>query len=405
MVMALARQGKISVGVIVACCLLHACDGYDHKLIEPPAQEMTSPVSGGGGGGGEPKGSGGRGNDPDGTGGTPATQPRCGNGVLDDGELCDTSIAEDKPGACPTKCEDAAKCVPRGVSGTRCQAQCVVLTPTCMGGDGCCSGNCTQDNDSDCSPLCGDGMVQASKGETCDPGTGEEDDAGMMSAPKGVPCKTQADCDDHDACTTDVLTGSEQNCNADCSHAPITDAMNGDGCCPKDNPDVNANNDTDCQPMCGNNVHEGDEECDGGDGCTTDCKLKNTPEQMECLSKFVRNSDACETCLCLNCTKQVLDCRSSGSASRDTQCSNVIECASDKNCAGSVCLCGSYYDPNNALACLAGQDGPCKSEVQMAAGTTDPIAIDGQRQDNTTAVGRAAIVSECGLKQCAMVCP
>jgi hypothetical protein len=345
------------------------------------------------------------GNDPDGSGGAPA-QPRCGNGVLDDGELCDMSIAEGKPGACPTKCEDAAHCVPRGVSGTGCQAQCVVLTPTCMGGDGCCSGNCTMDNDSDCSPSCGDGVVQTSKGETCDPGKDEEDDAGMMSTAKSVPCKTQADCDDHDACTTDLLTGSEQNCNTDCApHKPITDAINGDGCCPKDNPDVNANNDTDCKPICGNSVHEGDEECDGTDGCTTDCKLKNTPEQMQCLSKFVRNNDACETCLCLNCTQEVLDCRDSGTASRDTQCSTVIECASDKNCAGPVCLCGSYYDPNNVYACLAGQDGPCKDEVRTAAGSTDPIAIETQRQDNTTAVGRAQIVSDCGLKQCAMVCP
>ena len=280
MVMALAKQGRISVGWLVACCLVHACGDYDHKLIEAPARSGMLPVSGAGGHGDNPHGTGGRGNDPDGTGGAAAMQVRCGNGVLDDGEMCDIAIAAGKTGACPTKCEDAAKCVPRGLSGAACQAQCVVLTPTCMGGDGCCSGNCTTDNDSDCSTKCGDGVVQAEKGETCDPGK-DEDDAGMMSTMQGLPCKTQADCDDGDPCTLDVLIGSEQNCNTACSHSDKA-AMNGDGCCPKD-PDVNANNDTDCKSVCGNNVHEPDEECDGGDGCTADCKVKNTSDQMYCL--------------------------------------------------------------------------------------------------------------------------
>src|SRR4051812_27088741 len=211
MVIALAKQGRIYVHLLVACGLLQACGNYDHGLLQAPAHQDPLPITGSGGmHGNDPDGDGSGGK---GTGGAPAQQPRCGNGVLDDEEMCDINIVEGKPGACPTECEDAAKCVPRGVSGTGCQAQCVVLTPTCMGGDGCCSGNCTSDNDSDCSISCGDGVVQAAKGETCDPGKDDDADSGAMSSTKGVPCKTQADCDDGNPCTLDVLTGSEQNCN------------------------------------------------------------------------------------------------------------------------------------------------------------------------------------------------
>ena len=64
--------------------------------------------------------------------------------------------------------------------------------------------------------------------------------------------------------------------------------------------------------------------------------------------------------MCLNCTTEVLDCRHTGNDDRDGKCSAVVECANDKDCVGSVCYCGSFYDPNNALLCAVGQDGPCK---------------------------------------------
>jgi hypothetical protein len=225
-----------------------------------------------------------------------------------------------------------------------------------------------------------------------------------MSIAMGVPCKTQADCDDKDPCTLDVLTGSEQNCNTACSHLDVTNAANGDGCCPK-NADVNANNDSDCKPVCGNKVHEGDEECDGSDGCTEDCKIENTPEQKQCLQDYVENNDACEKCMCLNCTSKVHDCRGSGNSTRDAACTKIVQCANEKNCVGGACYCGSTYDPNDPYACWLAQDGACKAEITDAANSIDPVVVSNMSMDANSSIGRALAVGNCGVEQCADVCP
>src|SRR5207244_13429815 len=124
-------------------------------------------------------------------------------------EKCDIGIPEGTPGACPKECPELAKCNPRKLNNSGCQAECVVLQLVCMSGDDCCPGNCTDKNDSDCSSSCGDGVVQSDKGETCEPES-------------KTPCKTSdADCDDGDPCTTDKLIGSAKNCNALCMPAKI----------------------------------------------------------------------------------------------------------------------------------------------------------------------------------------
>ncbi len=83
-------------------------------------------------------------------------------------------------------------------------------------------------------------------------------------------------CDDGDTCTTDTLVGGG-SCDAHCTHAPITAAHDGDGCCPRG---ANANTDDDCTAECGNGVVEPGEECDDGntadnDGCSQDCKVEH----------------------------------------------------------------------------------------------------------------------------------
>lgn len=60
-------------------------------------------------------------------------------------------------------------------------------------------------------PECGNGVVEL--GEICD---GD--------------CPTS--CDDDNACTNDVLTGSESACNVTCSHTPVGVCADGDGFCP-----------------------------------------------------------------------------------------------------------------------------------------------------------------------------
>lgn len=263
-----------------------------------------------------------------------ASARQCGNGALDPGELCDPAIAAGREGACPTKCESDDPCTPRVLAGAQCQVECVgvlvvkaisgdgccpagvgpaedadcgacgdgVIGPDetcemgscvtsdqctapgaclnavftgdpntcnsscqlsvreqCRSGDGCCPSACSTSTDTDCSATCGNGTLE--DGETCEPGS------------TSTPCPTG--CDDGVACTSDVLTGSAANCNVTCAHIEITAPTSGDGCCPTG---ANAASDSDCTPVCGNQVREPGEQCDpcpascedDDDACTTD---------------------------------------------------------------------------------------------------------------------------------------
>ncbi len=80
----------------------------------------------------------------------------CGNGVLDDGELCDISIAAGRAGSCPKRCDDVDEgvCAPTGriQQPGSCQAQCVYdVAVRCKHDDGCCPEGCESLFDNDCS--------------------------------------------------------------------------------------------------------------------------------------------------------------------------------------------------------------------------------------------------------------
>jgi hypothetical protein len=130
----------------------------------------------------------------------------CGNGVVDPNESCDIAISNGAPGACPTECDDAIACTLDQLVGSGCLAACShsVITQ-CASGDGCCPAGCNSTNDSDCSPVCGNGVLEG--GELCDPAI----QAGTTGA-----CQTS--CDDGDACTADTVSGSAASCDLLCSH-------------------------------------------------------------------------------------------------------------------------------------------------------------------------------------------
>lgn len=315
--------------------------------------------------------------------GAPVAESACGDGVVSLSEKCDIGIPADWPGACPTACPPLIDCVARELSGSNCQAECVVLAPLCMDGDGCCPADCTSLNDADCSRRCGDGVVQASEAETCEP----------QSA--AAPCATAADCEDDDPCTEDVLVGSEANCNATCSHAAITNVVSGDGCCPSG---ANANSDGDCAPACGNGVREADEECDGGDDCDADCKRTLTPAQMACLSMIDEEiGNDCDHCSCMQCADARLDCVASGDATRDMHCAAIIQCANDEDCTGAACYCADS---------LCWYAGPCRGVIDAAA-AADPsgASVEDQGDDPNTAIGRASALGRCKVASCSDVCP
>ncbi|HEX2731446.1 MAG TPA: hypothetical protein VHM70_07575, partial [Polyangiaceae bacterium] len=110
----------------------------------------------------------------------------CGNGTLEPGETCDP--AEN----CPAACDDGNSCTADTVTGSaaNCNTACShAAIVNCVDGDGCCAAGCTTSTDDDCSAACGNDVTDP--GETCDP-----------------PDSCPASCDDGNACTTDLMTGS-----------------------------------------------------------------------------------------------------------------------------------------------------------------------------------------------------
>ena len=193
----------------------------------------------------------------------------CGNGVIERGEACDTGISAGQPGACPASCGDGQACTADALSGSGCQAACVFTPITeASPGDGCCPAFAWSELDRNCSSGCGDGVV--AEGETCD----------TEIAP-GSPGACPSACPDGDPCTVDVLLSAE-TCQAVCVHRAIVRVSDADGCCP---PAIgNADNDSDCAPVCGNEVIEGGEGCDPpGPDCTSACQRPPTALRFDAV--------------------------------------------------------------------------------------------------------------------------
>jgi hypothetical protein len=364
----------------VLAAALTACSVYDESRIRFDPQHTAGKgaaaagTGGTGGTGSVAAGASGAAGNPNGT--------ACGDGLVDESEKCDTGVLEGSPGWCPSVCS-APACSTAQITGSGCQTECRIIELGCKDDDGCCPAACSSKDDSDCSGMCGDGVVQSDLAETCENATSESR------------CPTAADCDDEDACTTDALSGSGANCNASCTHAPITTPQNGDGCCPAG---ADANSDGDCQPRCGNGVREGDEACDGTAACDESCKLTSTDAQAMCLETF--GGSECERCACMRCTEDVLACSSSGDASRDQACTAVTRCAIEAGCAGDACYCGDApFGP-----CAFRANGACKSAIESAAGTTVFSQIQAQGDDPSSVLGRSITFGECRRAQCAQEC-
>ncbi|MCG8555374.1 MAG: hypothetical protein MJD61_08820 [Proteobacteria bacterium] len=164
----------------------------------------------------------------------------CGDGLLQPPrEKCDPGIAAGQQGACPHSCADGMACTEDVLIGSPldCSAMCEFRAIThCTSGDGCCAPGCSVTEDSDCSKLCGDGIVQ-SPGESCDP-----------AIPPGARGACPVSCDDGVACTVDKLQGMPAHCNVLCAHIHIAVCQHGDGCCPTG---CRYAQDHDCDPPAG----------------------------------------------------------------------------------------------------------------------------------------------------------
>jgi cysteine-rich repeat protein len=243
----------------------------------------------------------------------------CGNGTVDPGETCDTGITAGA-GACPMACDDTMACT-RDVlnNANTCQAACS-SSPITMAenGDGCCPAGANSNIDNDCTPMCGNGVLEM--GEACDT---------MIASGAGA-CPTA--CDDLQVCTTNVLSGVG-TCQAACSFPPITMPANGDGCCPAG---ANASNDSDCVAVCGNGVVEPSESCDtaiasGPGACPTACS-----DGEVCTSDVLGNPGTCQAM----CVFQPITAPANG----DGCCPTGANATNDNDCA-PVCGNGVLEPP------------------------------------------------------------
>ncbi|MCC6807733.1 MAG: VCBS repeat-containing protein [Deltaproteobacteria bacterium] len=159
--------------------------------------------------------------------------PACGNGVIDEGELCDKAIAAGESGACVVRCSPSADaCIERTLEGDpdTCSSTCAETAVTkAKDKDSCCPAGKVFSDDDDCPPdpvLCGNGMIDP--GETCDTAASGKDLC-KSACPASGPCASMA------------MSGS--GCAVKCSvtRKPKKD---GDSCCA-----FPGDSDTDCAPI------------------------------------------------------------------------------------------------------------------------------------------------------------
>jgi hypothetical protein len=357
-----ATKARIAAAALLLCAIC-GCDKYDASLLQevsalpPPAPGATV----------------------------------CGDGRVDESEQCDVAILDGMEGACPTACSDDDPCYLEVIAGYDCQAVCVGVATTrainddrccppgvgpgedsdcggcgdgivgpketcdppekcsvradcprgasclfgvfkgdpeactsecvydvassCEDGNNCCPAGCDSTSDNDCSASCGNQIVEPLAGETCEAGDAD------------YPCAES--CDDGIACTRDLLGGSVGNCNVECANIEIDTPLNDDGCCP---PDAHAVNDSDCMPVCGNRVREGDESCDpcdapcdDGNACTIDQASGNPATcSATCSHVAITQNAGGDGC-----------CPPSGNANVDSDCSPV--CGNGVQESGEAC--------------------------------------------------------------------
>jgi hypothetical protein len=295
----------------------------------------------------------------------------CGDGVVDLGETCDTAIPHGSPGACPTAedCGAGASCASNLlVSAGTCSAVCMHYPIVAqLDGDGCCPPGATHGVDDDCPVVCGNGIVEP--GEICDT---------AIAALLPGACPTG--CPSSDPCMPRILSGS--GCQAACS-APIkiTAPVSGDGCCPEG---ANQMTDSDCTPVCGNNVIERGEACDnnrianpkGNGSCQTSCPpVPDTPSS--CLrTKVVGSVDDCTAhCEVVEETECLDDgcCPATCTPDNDPDCTRVASSCGDGAVEASkdhreLCDIGAPFPPT---ACPTSCDDTkaCTQDILVSAGT------------------------------------
>lgn len=303
----------------------------------------------------------------------------CGNGAVEPGETCEPGAGE----GCPVSCESDDECVVARLTGDEdmCTLACtetVIRTP--QSGDGCCPTGADSSMDSDCTAVCGNGVIDP--GEMCDPRA-------------GAGCADEESCNDGIACTADIYMGSAAECSAVCTHQVVTNLVDGDGCCPAG---ANADSDEDCSAVCGNGIVEGAEQCEPGvgDGCPV--RVADCPAMADACRPARLVGAGC-TAECVYPTITVFEdgdgcCPAGASANDDGDCEP--ECGNGVVEEGEVCDGNCPTSCDDGAACtadtLVGSARTCSARCEF----TEILLPDGEGGDGCCpARGNANTDSDC----------
>ncbi len=282
---------------------------------------------------------------------------KCGNGVVDPGEQCDDGnlIAGD---GCDFRCtvsfcgngrfDPGEQCDDgNAVSGDGCSSRCLIESAVPAGcgngvfdpGEGCDDGN-TRDDDG-CSHLCqvefcGDGIVQAGRGEECD---------GVAGTPPGELCSVNCIIQH---CGNGVV---EPEFGESCDDG---NQVFGDGC-------------SQCHvDRCGDTLPGPGEQCDdgnlvSGDGCSSTCRT-------EFCGDGVREAQLGEMC--------------------DDGGADCVSCTPLRVCAGPLCFAVDRVEPSVQPTSAAATRPPGGAPVLfLGAGTNAPLfrydLVDGALSNGT----------------------
>jgi len=304
----------------------------------------------------------------------PCTEDRCQNGLCSNQNLSDGSI-----------CDDGLYCtVDDACSAGICTGQARDCSPLA---DQCNSAICDENQDACCrlpradGTLCDDGLF-CTVGDSC----------------QGGQCRASPrDCDDHDSCTADSCSESEQKCLHQLVPNPGAEGPPGHGSCQsgldEDCDGLTDLDDPDCYEC------QQDTECNDGNPCTQDrcqigvCTHQNLSNGTPCNDgQYCTTPDTCQNGSCggppRDCSAWASACRQGVCDEQNDQCRSVnlpdntgcddgLYCTVNDSCAAGSCTgasrdCSSLADQCNNGVCDE-QNDTCKK--QPLAGT--PSCNDG----------------------------
>jgi hypothetical protein len=206
--------------------------------------------------------------------------------------------------------------------------------------DDCCPTACNAADDPDCAATCDNGVIEP--GEHCDP---------LASCPTACP---------QQGCQLYTLQGAG-TCQAECvASATQGTCQNGDGCCPNG---CNANNDSDCQPACGNGAVESGETCDPLTSCPSSCP------QVGCQLYRLDNAGTCQA-VCTPTTQQTACANGDGCCPSGCNMTNDSDC--QPGCGNGVIEAGETCDPLDTCPTSCPQQG-CQLYRLDNAGTCQAV--------------------------------